>query len=151
MAVHDNGPEPYSFDLETETKENTNYRTTAWTGKYLQVTLMSIPVGESIGLEVHPDNDQFLSLDAGKGKVVMGDAEDNLTFEQEVGDGWAVMVPAGKWHDIINIGDEPMKVYAVYSPSHHAKGIVQETFAQAEKDEESGKDVPPEWTVQLGK
>lgn len=47
MAVHDNGPEPYSFDLETETKENTNYRTTAWTGKYLQVTLMSIPVGES--------------------------------------------------------------------------------------------------------
>ena len=151
MAVHDNGPEPYSFDLETETKENTKYRTTAWTGKYLQVTLMSIPVGESIGLEVHPDNDQFLRLDAGKGKVVMGDAEDNLTFEQEVGDGWAVMVPAGKWHDIINIGDEPMKVYAVYSPSHHAKGIVQETFAQAEKDEESGKDVPPEWTVQLGK
>ena len=81
----------------------------------------------------------------------MGDAEDNLTFEQEVGDGWAVMVPAGKWHDIINIGDEPMKVYAIYSPSHHAQGIVQETFAQAEKDEDSGKDVPPEWTVQLGK
>lgn len=151
MSVRDIGPEPYSFDLETETRENKNYRTTAWTGKYLQVALMSIPVGSSIGLEVHPDNDQFLRLDAGKGKAVMGDSKDNLTFEQEVSDGWVVLVPAGKWHDIINTGDEPMQVYAVYSPSHHAKGIIQATAEQAEKDEESGKDVPPEWTVQLGK
>lgn len=151
MAVKYNGPEPYSFDLETETKKNDNYRTTAWTGKFLQVTLMSIPAGESIGLEVHPDNDQFLRLDAGKGKAVMGDAEDNLTFEQEVSDGWAIMVPAGKWHDIINTGDEPMKLYAIYSPSHHAQGIIHKTAEESEADEESGKDVPPEWTVQLGK
>ncbi|MES6583632.1 cupin domain-containing protein, partial [Cutibacterium acnes] len=67
MKINDNGPKPNAFDIETATKENTNYRTTAWTGKYLQVTLMSIPVGESIGLEAHPDTDQFLRLDSGKG------------------------------------------------------------------------------------
>ncbi len=151
MTIRDIGPEPFVFDLENETCSNTNYRTTVWTGKFLQVTLMSIPVGESIGLEAHPDNDQFLRLDAGKGKVVMGDSEDDLTFEQEVSDGWAILVPAGKWHNVINTGDEPLRLYAIYSPSHHAQGIIHETFEQAEKDEDSGVDVPPEWTVQLGK
>ena len=67
---------------------------------------------------------------------------------QDVSDGWAVQVPAGTWHDIVNTGDEPMQVYAVYAPSHHAKGIVHETAADAEADEKSGKDTPPEWTVQ---
>ncbi|CAM2911969.1 cupin domain-containing protein [Corynebacterium jeikeium] len=148
MKIVDNGPEANVFDLETATRENTNYRTTAWTGKYLQVTLMSIAPGDSIGLEVHHDTDQFLRLDAGVGKCIMGPDKDNMTIQQEVSDGWAVQVPAGVWHDIINTGDEPMQVYAVYAPSHHAKGIVQETAEQAEQDEESGKDVPPEWTVQ---
>lgn len=148
MSVTDNGPKPNAFDIETETKDNTNYRTVAWTGKYLQVTLMSIPVGESIGLEVHPETDQFLRLDAGQGKCVMGPSKDNLDFEQEVSDGWSIQVPAGKWHDVINTGDEPMQVYAVYAPTHHAQGIVQATAADAERDEESGKDEPPSWTVQ---
>ena len=67
MQVSDTGPRPNAFDIETATRENENYRTVAWTGKYLQVTLMSIPVGQSIGLEVHPDTDQFLRLDAGQG------------------------------------------------------------------------------------
>jgi len=148
MAINDNGPNPQAFDIETEPRENTNYRTVAWSGKYLQVTLMSIPVGESIGLEVHPYTDQFLRLDAGQGRCVMGPAEDQLDFQQDVTDGWAVQVPAGTWHDIINTGDEPMQVYAVYAPVHHAAGIVQETAAKAEEDEESGVDTPPEWSVQ---
>ena len=62
MDITDNGPEPNTFDIETATKENETYRTVAWTGRYLQVTLMSIPVGESIGLEVHPETDQFLTV-----------------------------------------------------------------------------------------
>ena len=62
MKITDNGPEPNVFDIETATKENTTYRTVAWTGKYLQVTLMSIEPGASIGLEAHPETDQFLSL-----------------------------------------------------------------------------------------
>lgn len=148
MAVNDNGPKPNAFDIETETKANTNYRTVAWSGKYLQVTLMSIPVGEDIGLEVHPGTDQFIRLDSGKGLAQMGPAEDRLDFEQEVGDGWSVQVPAGTWHNITNTGDEPMQLYTVYAPVHHAAGIVQATFADAERDEESGKDEPPTWSFQ---
>lgn len=150
MSVTDNGPKPNAFNIEAETRANTNYRTTAWTGEYLQVTLMSIPVGESIGLEVHPETDQFLRLDAGKGRCVMGPAEDDLTFEQDVADGWSIQVPAGVWHDVINTGDEPLQVYAIYAPVHHASGIVHQTADDSERDEESGKDEPPSWTVQPG-
>lgn len=148
MTVTDNGPDPNAFDIEAATVENTAYRTVAWTGKYLQVTLMSIPVGESIGLEAHPETDQFLRLDAGQGRCVMGPAKDELTFEQEVGDGWSIQVPAGTWHDVINTGDQPMRLYAVYAPVHHAPGVVQATAADAERDEEAGTDEPPEWSVQ---
>ena len=150
MAIHDNGPKPHAFDIEAETLANENYRTTVWTGKYLQVTLMTIPVGGSIGLEVHPETDQFLRLEAGKGKCVMGPAEDNLDFQQDVEDDWSIQVPAGMWHDVINTGDEPLKLYTVYAPVHHAQGIVHAPFEDSEADEESGKDVPPEWTVQPG-
>lgn len=150
MQITDNGPKPNAFDIETATTENTTYRTVAWTGKYLQVTLMSIKPGKSIGLECHPETDQFLRLDAGKGKCVLGPSKDNLTFEQEVSDGWSIQVPAGTWHDVINTGDEPLQVYAVYAPSHHAQGIVQKTDEDAKKDEEFGKDEAPEWTVQPG-
>lgn len=148
MKITDNGPKPNVFDIETATRENENYRTTAWSGKYLQVTLMSIPVGESIGLEAHPETDQFLRVDAGKGKVRMGPAEDQLDVQQEVTDGWSVQVPAGTWHDIVNIGDEPLRVYTVYAPVHHAAGIVQATVADAEADEDAGRDEPPSWSVQ---
>jgi mannose-6-phosphate isomerase-like protein (cupin superfamily) len=148
MTIHDNGPDPNAFDIETATRENDTYRTVVWTGKYLQVTLMSIPVGESIGLEAHPGTDQFLRLDAGRGKCVMGPAQDELTFEQEVTDGWSIQVPAGTWHDVVNTGDEPLRLYAIYAPVHHAPGIVQETEDDAERDEELGADEPPAWTVQ---
>ena len=148
MTIDDIGPRPGAFDIESETKENSNYRTVAWTGKYLQVTLMSIEPGASIGLEVHPDTDQFLRLDAGSGTCVMGPAKDNLDFEQEVSDGWAIQVPAGVWHDVINTGDEPMRLYAIYAPVHHAPGLKQATAEDAERDEDDGTDVPPEWSIQ---
>ena len=150
MTVTDNGPEPNAFDIEQATRRNDTYRTVAWTGKYLQVTLMSIPVGESIGLEVHPGTDQFLRLDAGRGRCVMGPAKDDLTFEQDVEDGWSIQVPAGVWHDVVNTGDEPMRLYAIYAPVHHAAGIVHQTAQDAEQDEGSGRDEPPSWTVQPG-
>ncbi|MFP5415597.1 MAG: cupin domain-containing protein [Actinomycetes bacterium] len=150
MKVTDNGPKPNVFDIEKATTGNANYRAVAWTGRYLQVTLMSIPVGESIGLEVHPETDQFLRLDAGRGRCMMGPAKDELTFSQDVEDGWSIQVPAGTWHDVVNTGDEPLRLYAIYAPVHHAQGIVQATAADAERDEESGKDEPPSWTVQPG-
>lgn len=150
MTQTDNGPRPHAFDIEAATLENDTYRTVAWTGRYLQVTLMSIPVGESIGLEAHPETDQFLRVDAGRGRCVMGPAEDELTFEQEVTDGWSIQVPAGTWHDVANTGDEPLRVYAVYAPVHHAPGLVQQMREDAEHDEETGVDEPPAWTVQPG-
>ena len=148
MTVKDIGPEPQSFDLEQATVGNDTYRTVAWSGRHLQLTLMSIPVGEDIGLGTHPETDQFLRVDAGRGRVQMGPAEDQLDFEREVADGWAVMVPAGTWHNVTNIGDEPMRLYAVYAPVHHAAGKVHVTAADAERDEESGEDEPPSWSVQ---
>lgn len=148
MSTPDATPRPNAFDIETATRQNENYRSVAWTGKYLQVTLMTIPVGESIGLEVHMNTDQFLRVDGGKGQAVMGPAKDQLDFAQDVADGWSVQVPAGVWHDIINTGDEPLHLYAIYAPVHHAADIVQPTKAEAERDELAGTDVPPAWTVQ---
>lgn len=148
MTIEDIGPRPNAFDIESATRGNDTYRTVAWTGKYLQVTLMSISVGESIGLEAHPGTDQFLRVDAGQGRCLMGPAEDELTFQQDVSDGWSIQVPAGTWHDVVNTGDEPLRVYAVYAPVHHAPGLVQPTQSDAEEDESSGVDEPPEWSVQ---
>ena len=148
MIINDVGPEPQSFDLERATLENTNYRTVVWSGKYLQLTLMSIPVGEDIGLEAHPETDQFLRVDAGRGRVQMGPAKDRLDFDREVEDGWAILVPAGLWHNVTNIGEEPLKLYTVYAPVHHAAGKVQATADDAKRDEESGEDEPPPWSVQ---
>ncbi|WP_072312912.1 cupin domain-containing protein [Agrococcus sp. Marseille-P2731] len=149
MEIHDNGPQRNAFDIETATRENTNYRTVAWSGAHLQVTLMSIEPGRSIGLEVHNGTDQFLRLDAGRGRVVMGPSKDDLPFEQDVTDGWAIQVPAGTWHDVINTGDEPMRLYAIYAPTHHAAGIVQETPEAADEDEEAGRDEPPTWAEEI--
>ena len=146
----DRGKEPYVVDIESKTVNNDNFRTTLWTGAHLQLTLMSIPVNSSIGLEVHPETDQFLRVDAGTGRCVMGPAKDEVTFEQAVEDGWSIQVPAGMWHDVINTGDEPLQLYAVYAPVHHAQGIVQATAEDAEADEEAGRDEPPSWTVQPG-
>ena len=104
---------------------------------------MSIPPGESIGLEMHPETQQFLRLDAGQGKAQMGPAADQFTFEQDVTDGWCVLVPAGTWHDVTNTGDGPMRLYAIYAPVHHAAGKVQPTAVDAERDEKAGTDKPP--------
>lgn len=143
--IVDIGPQPQSFDIESATKTNSNYRSAAWSGRYLQVTLMSIPVGGSIGLESHPQTDQFLRLDEGRGLVQMGAAKDMLTFEKQVSDGWCVLVPAGTWHNITNVGTTPMQVYAVYAPAHHAPEKVQATAAAADADE---GDEPAAWSVQ---
>lgn len=145
MTINDTGPEPQSFNLEEATRENENYRTVAWSGRYLQVTLMSIPVGGDIGLEVHPETDQFLRLDAGRGRVQIGPSKDKLTFDREVSDGWCVLIPAGTWHNIANIGDEPMQVYAIYAPAHHKPGKIQKTASDAARDAD---DEPAGWSVQ---
>jgi len=145
VRIKDIGPQPQAFDIERATKENDSYRSVAWSGRYLQVTLMSIPVGGDIGLEAHPETDQFLRLDAGTGRVQMGPTKDALTFDKAVSDGWCVLVPAGTWHNITNTGAEPMQVYTIYAPAHHAPDKVQATAAVAEADK---NDEPALWSVQ---
>lgn len=145
MTIKDNGPQPQSFNLEQSTRENTHYRSVAWSGRYLQVTLMSIPVGSDIGLEVHPETDQFLRLDAGRGHVQIGATKDQLTFEEEVSDGWCILIPAGSWHNVINTGDVPMQLYAIYAPAHHKPGKIHRTSSEAEADTD---DEPADWSVQ---
>lgn len=145
MTIEDIGPQPESFDLERCTQENTHYRSVAWSGRYLQVTLMSIPVGSDIGLEMHPETDQFLRLDAGQGRVQIGSAKDQLTFEEEVADGWCILIPAGSWHNVTNTGDEPMQLYAIYAPAHHKPGKIHKTASDAAADAD---DEPARWSVQ---
>jgi mannose-6-phosphate isomerase-like protein (cupin superfamily)/predicted GNAT family acetyltransferase len=118
----DFGNAPYVVDLDDLTKSNTNYRTTKWTGKKLQMTLMSID--DEIGLEVHNDGDQFLRVEEGEGKVLMGKTKDNLDIEEMIEDDYAIFIPAGYYHNIINTGDTPLKLYAIYAPVEHPKGRI---------------------------
>lgn len=130
----DQGKKPFVLDIEKATLDNENFRTTMWTGEHIQMTVMNIPVGGDVGLEVHHSVDQFLRIEAGRGRCEMGDAEDNLTFIREVHDDDAIFVPAGKWHNVVNIGDEPLKLYTFYGPADHVPGTVHPTQADAQAD-----------------
>ncbi|WRH26417.1 cupin domain-containing protein [Arthrobacter sp. JZ12] len=136
MAITDHGPTPKAFNLQRATEENADYRRVVWTGKHLQVTLMSIEPGGSIDLEVHRGTDRFLGIEAGKACVKMGPAKEDLSFQQDVEGGWSILVPAGTWHSVENRGDEPLRLYTVYAPKLHAQGIVQETPKDADIDEQ---------------
>ncbi|MFD1064995.1 cupin domain-containing protein [Oceanobacillus locisalsi] len=133
--ITDHGGNPFIIDIENAAESNTNYRTALWTGEHLQVTLMSIPVGGDIGLEMHPDTDQFLRIEEGEGTVQMGNRQDNLTIQQHVEEDSAIMVPAGTWHNITNTGDEALKLYTVYAPPHHPFGTVESTKEAAMQTE----------------
>ena len=131
----DQGPAPFVIDIERATLDNDTYRTTIWTGSHLQLTVMAIEPGHDIGLEVHDDHDQFLRVEEGIARVQMGPAEDELTFDETVGDDWAVFVPAGSWHNLTNVGDQPLKVYSIYAPPEHPHGTVHATKAEADAAE----------------
>ena len=135
VDLRDYGNNPFVINIEDATLQNENYRLALWTGELLQVTLMSIPVGGDIGGEVHGENDQFLRLESGKGKVVMGESEDDITFEREVRDDDIILIPKGLYHNVTNIGEEPMKIYSIYGPAHHPEGTVHATKENAEEEE----------------
>lgn len=132
--IRDYGKEPYVVNIEEITKANNTFRTALWTGDNLQLTLMSIPVGESIGLEVHQKTDQFIRIEEGNGLVQMGPNQNNLNFQREVYDNFAFVVPAGTWHNLINTGNKPIKLYSIYAPPNHPKGTVHMTKKDAEHE-----------------
>ncbi|GAA0733486.1 hypothetical protein GCM10008906_04400 [Clostridium oceanicum] len=137
IKLKDYGPNPFVVNIEEATKKNNTYRTALWTGDHLQLTLMSIGVGEDIGLETHPNLDQFIRIEEGEGIVKMGDSKGNLNFQRKVYDDYAIFIPAGKWHNLINTGDKPIKLYSIYAPPEHPRGTVHETKAIAEAAEEN--------------
>ena len=122
-------------DIEHETIENETFRTVLWTGDHSQLTVMSIPAGEDIGKEVHPDHDQFLRIEQGSGRVEMGPSENEVELTQDVGADWAIVVPAGVWHNVVNTGEGELKVYSIYSSAQHPPGTVHPTKADAEAAE----------------
>ena len=137
----DYGPAPFVGSIEDAAGENTNYRTTLWTGSNLQVTLMSIEQDHDIGLEVHNDNDQFFRIEGGVADVVMGPNQNELSSWQAY-DGDAVIVPAGTWHNLTCASKEMLKVYSIYAPSHHPRGTVHVTKEDAEAAESVGNSQP---------
>ena len=135
IILRDYGPNPFVVDIEEATKQNNNFRLALWTGTHLQLTLMSINVGEDIGLEIHPNLDQFVRIEEGQGLVKMGDGKDRLDFQANVRDDYAFIIPAGKWHNLINTGNKPLKLYSIYAPPQHPFGTVHKTKADAQAAE----------------
>ncbi|MEX0650886.1 MAG: cupin domain-containing protein [Actinomycetota bacterium] len=122
-------------DINKLTLGNTNFRAVTYTGEHTQLTLMRLGPGEEIGWERHGHLDQFLRLEQGRARVEFGRTEDAVDETHEVEDDWAFIVPAGVWHNVVNIGDDDVKLYSIYSPPEHADGTVQRTKADADEAE----------------
>ena len=133
MPISDLGPEPAVVNIDRGTRCNSAFRRALWTGEHLQLTLMCIPVGGEIGLEMHEDTDQFLRIESGCALVKMGCAPNELTKQQRADGSFAILVPAGTWHNILNVGSVPLKLYSVYAPPKHPVGTVDLTKRDAEK------------------
>lgn len=119
----------FNANIEKETLENNNFRKVLYTSGHSQLVLMSLAPSEEIGMEAHPDNDQFFRFEKGKGKVIIDGNE------YMVSDGSAIVVPAGANHNVVNIDvDDDLKLYTIYSPAHHKDGVVRATKKEAEAD-----------------
>ena len=132
--ITDYGGQPFIVNINQFAKMNNSFRTALWTGDWLQVTIMSIPVGEDIGIEMHPDTDQLIKIEDGYARIMTGKSENALNYQKTVSAGYAVIIPAGTWHNVINTGKRPLKVSSVYAPPHHPFGTVQRTKCDAEKE-----------------
>jgi mannose-6-phosphate isomerase-like protein (cupin superfamily) len=127
--------EPWVGDIEQETLGNDTFRTVVFTGEHTQLTVMSIEPGDDIGGEVHDGHDQFIRIESGSARVELGGSEGEPARVQDVADDWAVIIPSGTWHNVVNTGDEPLKLYSLYSPPEHPDGTVHRTKADAEAAE----------------
>ena len=122
-------------NVEQATLDNENFRTVLFTGEHTQLTVMNLGPGEDIGREVHDNLDQFLRIEKGRGRVELSESEDQTGETYEVEDDWAIIVPAGIWHNVINTGDDELKLYSLYSPPEHPDGTVHETRAESDAAE----------------
>ena len=132
----DLGTTPSVINIHNETTCNNTFRTTIWTGEYLQVTIMSIPVGGEIGLEKHDDLDQFIKIESGCANIYMGDNKQNVKLIGKINSNYAIVIPAGTWHNVINACACPLKVYSVYAPPKHPFGTIHQTKLDADLSED---------------
>ena len=122
-------------DITRLTLENQNFRTVVYTGDHAQLTLMRLKPDEEIGWERHGHLDQFLRLERGRARVEFGRTEAAVDETHEVEDDWATIVPAGVWHNVVNIGSDDVKLYSLYSPPEHPDGTIHRTKADADAAE----------------
>ena len=118
---------PALINLQKTALTNGFYRREIWTGTHLQVTVMSIPAGGEIGLEMHAENDQFIGIEYGVASVYTGASKQEVKFVGNANSEYAITIPAGTWHNIINEGNYPLKLFSVYAPPHHPKGTIHKT------------------------
>jgi mannose-6-phosphate isomerase-like protein (cupin superfamily) len=119
----------YVTNIEQDTLENEDYRRVLFTGKNTQLVLMTLKPGEEIGRETHEEHDQFIRVEAGTGVALLNRKEHPL------GDGTAVVIPAGVEHNIVNTStDEPMRLYTLYSPPEHPDGTIHRSKADESED-----------------
>lgn len=124
-------------NIERETVDNETFRTVLFTGAHLQLTVMSIAPGEDIGREKHDDVDQFLRIEQGTGRLELSRTEGEVEETHDVEDDWAMIVPAGLWHNVVNTGEGELKVYSIYTPPEHPDGTVHRTKAEAMEAEKA--------------
>ena len=129
---HDLGAKPSIINIHNEVICNNHFRSALWTGEYLQMTVMSIPTGGEIGLEMHDDLDQFIRVESGCANVYMGDTKQNVKLIGTVNANYAIVIPSGTWHNIVNACSCPLKVYSVYAPPQHPFGTVHKTKLDAD-------------------
>ena len=122
-------------NIEKATLDNSNFRTVLFTGEHTQLTVMRLGPGEDIGWEQHPHLDQFLRIESGTGRLELGTTEDKVDETHDVEDDWAIIIPAGIWHNVVNTGDGEVKLYSLYSPPEHPPETVHKTKAEAEAAE----------------
>ena len=127
-------------DVERATLDNDTFRTVLFIGEHTQLTVMRLGPGEDIGREAHPHLDQFLRIEQGSARVELGHSEAEIDETHEVEDDWAIIVPAGVWHNVVNTGSGDVKLYSLYSPPEHPDGTVHETKADAERAEHGSRD-----------
>lgn len=121
----------YIDNIETATLANADFRRVLYTGQHLQLVLMTLPPGCDIGEEVHEDRDQFFRIEEGRGEIHIDGVANGVEGE------FAVIVPAGARHNVVNTGDAPLKLYTLYGPPEHKDGAVHKTKAQAEADHDN--------------
>ena len=122
-------------DIEQVTLGNSTFRTVVYTATHTQLTVMRLGRGEEIGWESHGHLDQFLRIEQGQARLDLGRSEDRIDEQHDLSDDWAIVVPAGVWHNVVNTGSEDVKLYSLYSPPEHPAGTVHATKADADADE----------------